>query len=93
MIRNAIFEPSLSRLQIKDPVHRCISDMEIAFMMKKPAVISSHRINYVGFIDHTNRDRTLSLLKQLLQTMLKRWPDIAFLTSEELGLMIDTNPV
>ena len=67
--------------------------MEIAFMMQKPAVISSHRINYAGYIDQTNRDRTLDLLGQLLHNMLQKWPDIEFLTSEQLGLMIDANPV
>lgn len=85
LIRNALFEPSMFRLRIKDPVGQCLSNMAIAFQMNKPSVISSHRINYVGFIDETNRDRTLKLMDELLTSALKRWQDIEFLTSEQLS--------
>ena len=88
LIRNVLFEPSLFRLGIKDPVSRCLSDMKIAFRMHKPAVINSHRINYAGFIDQTNRDRTLKMLHQILTIALKSWPDIEFITSDQLGRII-----
>ena len=89
LVRNALFEPSLFRLGIKDPVNRCLSEMSIAFMMKCPAIISSHRINYVGFIDKTNRDQTLKMLHQILSKALKNWPDIEFLTSDQLSRLIN----
>ena len=88
LIRNALFEPSLFQLKIKDPVDHCLSNIAIAFRMHKPAVISSHRINYVGFIDETNRDRTLKMLYHLLTSSLKSWPDIEFMTSDQLGQII-----
>jgi hypothetical protein len=89
LLRNALFEPSLFRTGIHDPVKYCLSDIAIAFQMNKPAVISSHRINYVGFINEDNRDRSLKMLNQLLSSVLKRWPDIEFLTSDQLGKTIN----
>jgi hypothetical protein len=88
LVRNVHFEPSLFTLRIKDPVDQCLSDMQIAFKMHKPVVISSHRINYVGFIDKTNRDKTLKMLHQVFTTASKYWPDIEYTTSDQLGGII-----
>jgi len=88
LVRNAIFEPSLFKTGIKDPVNRCLVDMSIAFKMRHPAIISSHRINYVGFIDKTNRDTTLKMLHQIISIALKKWPDIEFFTSDRLAKLI-----
>jgi hypothetical protein len=88
LMRNVLFEPSLFELGIKDPIDRCLSDINIAFKMHKPAIISSHRVNYVGFLDETNRDRSLKMLYQILKTALNRWSDIEFMTSDQLGEII-----
>ncbi len=88
LVRNALFEPSMLKLGINDPVTRCLRDMAIAFSMHKPVIISSHRLNYSGLIDQANRDRTLKLLKELLSRALRRWPDIEFFTTSDLGAMI-----
>jgi hypothetical protein len=85
LVRNVLFEPSMHKLNISDPVDHCLRDMDIAFRMRKPAIISSHRINYVGFIDERNRDTNLRYLKQVLTRALDRWPDIEFMTSCDLG--------
>jgi hypothetical protein len=89
LVRNSVFEPSMFKLRIKDPVGKCLSDMAIAFRMNKPSVITSHRINYVGYIDETNRDRTLKMLSQLFTIALNRWPEIEFMTSDHLGKIIN----
>jgi hypothetical protein len=86
--RNVFFEPSLFRLGIGDPVGKALYDMSAAFMMNKPAVICSHRLNYIGYIDEKNRENSLKLLRSLLTQMLERWPDIEFMTSVELGQLI-----
>jgi len=91
LVRNTLFEPSLFKMGIKDPVERCLSEMGIAFRMFKPAVISSHRINYAGFIDPGNRDRSLQMLDQILSRALKRWPDIEFKTTPQLGGIMSNN--
>jgi len=83
--RNCFFEPSQTG---KDWIDSCLRDIEIAFRWHKPAIISSHRVNYIGAIDHRNRDRGLVQLKQLLQSILKKWPEVEFVTSDKLGKII-----
>ena len=86
LVRNVSFEPTIqNNINI---VENCLSEMDIAFRMKKPAIIPSHRINYVGFIDEKNRDNNLLFLKRLFSICLKKWPDIEFYTSPELGTII-----
>lgn len=89
MFRNVFFEPSLFRLGINDPVGKTMYDISAAFRMHKPAIICSHRLNYIGSIDSRNRDTNLKLLHELLSGMLKKWPDIEFMTTVELGELID----
>lgn len=88
--RNCIFEPAKSRgLNLKkDWVDACLKDIELAFRYNKPAVVSTHRVNYVGFIDSGNRDFGLKSLSDLLRRSLQKWPDIEFMTSAQLGDLI-----
>lgn len=88
MVRNVIFEPSMLGTKNIDPVGKCLNDMSIAFKMYKPAIIGTHRLNYVGFIDVKNRDRNLQLLKEMIRTAMKTWPEIQFITSCKLGEVI-----
>ena len=48
-------------------------------------MISAHRLNFIGYINPGNRDRNLKLFRKLMKEMLKKWPDIEFMTSDELG--------
>lgn len=88
LTRNAYFEPCLLKAT-SDHVGYCLKRMEIAFKMKKPAIIASHRLNYIGSIHPENRDMNLKLLKELLFRIKTKWPDIEFLTTDELGAEID----
>lgn len=88
LTRNGHFEPSLN--PGVDWVSSCLADIQSAFFWNKPAIISTHRINYVGFIDQQNRDKSLFLLKELLRQILIKWPDVEFFTSDELGNEIVT---
>jgi hypothetical protein len=88
--RNCFFEPSLIG---KDWVDSCLNDIKIAFSMHKPAIISSHRVNYIGALNIQNRDRGLTQLSCLLKLILKAWPDVQFLTTPELGNLIISKPV
>ncbi len=89
LTRNAGFEPS-GNLN-KDWVNDCLAEIKNAFQWKKPAIISSHRVNYIGFIDPSNADRGLKQLDLLLSAIMKNWPESEFLTSAELGDLINTN--
>lgn len=86
LVRNVMFEPSYK--PETDGVDRALKEMEIAFRFRKPAIITSHRLNYVGFIDVNNRDRNLRNLELLLSSAVKKWPDIEFMSSDTLGEII-----
>lgn len=83
--RNSFFEPVVPGI---DWVDRCMYDISVAFRWKKPAVISSHRVNFVGGLSHQNREQGLNRLHDLLKAVMKRWPEAEFVTSEELGDII-----
>jgi hypothetical protein len=83
MVRNAFFEPSLA--PAVPWVRDCTARVSIAFSCGKPAVIGTHRLNYIGFINKNNRDNNLILLSSLLKEIIKRWPDVEFMTSDQLG--------
>jgi len=80
--RNCFFEPSQ---QGKDWVGNCLNDIKIAFKWSKPAIISSHRVNYIGTLNPSNKDNGLRQLSKLLKEILKNWPDAEFLTTARLG--------
>ncbi len=86
LVRNCQFEPS-SDLKI-DWVSNCLKEIETAFFWKKPAVISSHRVNYIGTLNPENRANNLKHLEKLLTTIIKRWPEVEFITSDTLGSVI-----
>lgn len=88
LVRNAIFEPSQD--DSLDDINDCLKSISLAFFYKKPAIIQSHRVNYIGYIDPLNRSRNLRLLKNLLVEILKRWPDAEFMTSPQLGQLMNT---
>lgn len=89
--RNCTFEPA--RNQDYDWVNRCMKEIEIAFRWGKPAVINSHRVNYIGSIFPENRDQSLKKLKTLLKEVQKRWPDVEFIDTERLAniMIVDLN--
>lgn len=81
--RNGLFEPSLN--QNIDWVDKAMESIATAFAWKKPAVIGTHRLNYVSSLVPDNRDRNLMSLKQLLTKVLQKWPDIEFAHSADLA--------
>lgn len=82
-IRNVLFEPALN--QNVNWVDKAMESIEIAFLWGKPAVIASHRINYVAGLSKENRNNSLHQLDELLSKVIKKYPDIKFLNSEELS--------
>ncbi len=82
LTRNAAFEPS--QQPGFDFVTDILSRASIAFRWGKPLIISAHRLNFIGFIDRKNRITNLLLLSKLLKELLNRWPDLDFLSSDQL---------
>jgi hypothetical protein len=85
--RNCVFEPNIGG---KDWVDSCMNEINIAFKWNKPAVISSHRVNYVGGLNPSNRDQGLKALDTLLGRIRSKWPEAEFITSSALGELIAT---
>lgn len=88
LVRNAFFEPS--EFLDFDWVFDCLNRISFAFRWNKPAIISSHRKNFIGFIDPSNRDRNLRLLKILLTEIVHRWHEVEFMTSDQLGDLMNS---
>lgn len=86
LVRNVDFEPSSNpSLDWQD---HAMSQVRMAFTLRKPAVISTHRVNYMGALDTSNRDRGLRSLQGLLQGILKQWPEAEFFSTTELGELV-----
>ncbi|GAB3203711.1 hypothetical protein ABID22_002054 [Pontibacter aydingkolensis] len=79
--RNCLFEPTHQA----DSVNMAMGDISIAFRWNKPAIISSHRVNFVGGLDEANRKIGLNKLEELLNRIIDKWPEVEFMTASELG--------
>lgn len=86
LTRNIYFDPSTDSEQ--DWLNDAIARIQTLFFWNKPAIISTHRLNYIGRICPDNRDRNLLLLEKLISKILALWPEIEFMTSVELGQLI-----
>lgn len=82
IIRNCTFEPSSIA---SDNANSCIAEITKAFSNHLPAIISCHRVNFIGDLCSSNRDRNLKEFKLLLNKIVGQFPDVEFLSSDELG--------
>jgi hypothetical protein len=88
-IRNCAFEPT--DVEYKGIDHT-MKQIAAAFRWNKPGIISTHRVNFVGEICQANRDKGLKELKMLLDGVVKKWPDVEFLSAgDALELMRNKN--
>lgn len=83
--RNCFFEPNDTS---KDWVNSCMLEIENAFKWNKPAVISTHRVNYIGGLNEKNRTHGINQLSVLLKSITKLWPEVEFMSSNQLGDII-----
>jgi hypothetical protein len=88
LVRNCIFEPTL---EPKHAVNVCLNSISNAFLWNKPAIISTHRANYIGSLNPKQAQQSLSKLDELLLKITKKWPDVIFLFSDELGDLLQNN--
>jgi len=66
----------------------CLKNIEIAFKWGKPAIVCMHRLNFIGAIDVNNRDTNLIKFNNLITAIQNKWPDVEFITSDQLGDII-----
>lgn len=81
--RNVFFEPA------EKPKFNWESDafsrIQAAFNWGKPAVISMHRLNFMGGLNPENRENNLERLRKLIVQVLKTYPDVEFQTTDQLA--------
>jgi hypothetical protein len=87
LIRNCGFEPSVDNTDF----NKTLNEISNAFFWKKPAIISTHRINFIGELVENNRTKNLNALETLIKKILIKWPDVEFITSDNLGNKIKLN--
>ena len=87
LIRNAFFEPTINPRF--DWESDCLKRIDLAFKFRKPAIVSSHRLNYMGYLNPKNRSENLIKLKSLLTKIKKHWPEVIFLSSNQLGNLMN----
>jgi len=79
-VRNCTFEP----LERNYDFGKVLREIELAFLFKQPAVLSTHRVNYTSRISYDTRDKSLKELQSLLKKIKINWPDVIFLNTAEL---------
>ncbi|MBI1224010.1 MAG: hypothetical protein GC192_02120 [Bacteroidetes bacterium] len=87
LVRNVVFEPNDGNI---DHIEKALQQIEAAFRWNKPAIISSHRVNFCGHINENNRKIGIQALRQLLKKIVSRWPDVEFMAAHELGQLIES---
>ncbi|MCZ4319928.1 polysaccharide (de)acetylase [Aequorivita viscosa] len=86
LIRNVSFEPFMN--PNLDWVSCAMIEIRNAFFWNKPAIISMHRVNFIGSINENNRSQNLKLFNELLDKIDEYWPDVEFLSSKDLAKLI-----
>lgn len=82
--RNCAFEPT----EFGHSHLHTLKQIKRAFFYKKPAIISTHRINFVGGLDIKKRDKNLFELNTLLKKIIEIWPDVKFVSSDQIHEVI-----
>ena len=85
VVRNCVFEPIPDNCSFNEGAAGiCLKNIEAAFKMHAPAIVSTHRANFLGERDTVHQDFALAQLQQLLREIVKRWPDVEFMSGEEM---------
>lgn len=85
-VRNVVFEPTESGE--KEAVNLAMKQIESAFRWNRPAIISSHRVNFCGHVDPANRQLGLRALGELLKQICRKWPEVEFISADQLGGLV-----
>uniref|UniRef100_A0A832DL96 Uncharacterized protein n=1 Tax=Ignavibacterium album TaxID=591197 RepID=A0A832DL96_9BACT len=85
-VRNCYFEPSTNNNY--DWLKECMQKISTSFLFRKPAIITTHRLNFIGTVFKENREKNLFLFDKLLKQITEEFPDVEFLNSVELGKII-----
>lgn len=87
-VRNCTYEPAYQQNPTKS-AKECYDQIMRAFQNRKPAIINSHRFNYISSINRENACENLKGLSWLLHAIIKNVPDAEFISTPELLSIID----
>ena len=87
MVRNIVFEPVEN--SGSESVNLALKQIEAAFRWNRPAIISSHRVNFCGHVSPDNRKKGIEGLNELLKKITERWPDVEFMSASKLGNLME----
>ena len=85
LTRNCRFEPSENPKYNAD---RCLKEISMHLNAGRPAIVSCHRQNFIGALNVTNRDNNLKQFTLLLHNIVKHYPDVHFMSSDQLGCLL-----
>ena len=85
-ISNCAFEPAGESYS---GIGKALKQVEIAFRCRKPALINTHRVNFIGSRDIRVRDKSLSEFSLLLSNIQRKWPDIEFMSAGEFVTLLN----
>ena len=89
IVRNCPFETIFDNCKLnQNVVKNCLENIEAAFRMHNLALISTHRVNFAGSIESIHRDNSMKQLRILLSEIVKRWPDVEFMSGIDMAQTI-----
>jgi hypothetical protein len=83
-VRNCYFEPT----ELETSYDQVIKEVSIAFLLNKPAIVSTHRMNFCGGLSKEKRDKNLQEFSKFLHAVVKKWPDVQFCSSDDLAKLL-----
>ena len=86
-VRNGQYEPTQMPANY-DNVDGCLKEISNAFFWNKPAIINTHRLNYVGVYDQKTKDENIKNFRVLVKSIIKKWPNVEFMDSAELANLV-----
>ena len=82
-VRNCSYEPAYYH-NPEACAKACFKEVSYAFAHRKPAIINSHRFNYMDTIQPGNAAKNREGLQNLLEMVLQAYPDVQFISSAEM---------
>lgn len=89
-ISNCAFEPVNNNSNV---IGNTLKQIAAAFRWGKPALINTHRINFVTGRNSNHVDRCLKDFSNLLKSIIKRWPEAEFMGAGEFGHFMNSTLV
>lgn len=82
-VRNCSYEPAYYH-NPKTCAKDCFRQVAYAFAHRKPAIVNSHRFNYIDTIQPGNAEKNRQGLKTFLDMVLQAYPDVQFISSVDM---------